>query len=177
MMRQVSRLARSAAMVGNVIACLALVVATLHIFADTIATKFFSAPFNNTHTAVTRYYMVALVFLALANAELRDSHIKADLFYSILSDRLKRWARGANLALLAGFTCVLAWQVIIKAIAQTERGEKRVVAGIEYLYWPSRWIAVIGMVAFAWVAIVKLSEFFASRDEDASPRTEGARDE
>ena len=164
-------------MVGNAIACLALVVATLHIFADTIATKFFSAPFNNTHTAVTRYYMVSLVFLALANAELRGSHIKADLFYSVLSERLKRWVRGANLVLLAGFTSVLAWQVLVKAIAQTERGEKRVVAGIEYLYWPSRWIAVIGMVAFAFVAIVKLIEFFANREDQAQHPKEGLSDE
>ena len=172
-----SQAARGAAKVGNVIACFALVTATLHIFADTISTKFFSAPFNNTHTFVTRYYMVSLVFLALANAELRDSHIKADLFYSILSDRMKRLSHGLNLFLLAGFTLVLTWQVLIKAIAQTQRGEKRTVAGVEYLYWPSRWIVVVGMVAFCLVAIFKLVEFFARREKQGEAHEEGTSNE
>ncbi|SPF80276.1 TRAP transporter small permease [Pseudoprimorskyibacter insulae] len=154
-------------MMGSAVACLALVVVTLHIFVDTIATKFFNAPIDITHTAVTRYYMVGLVFLALANVELRDGHIKADLFYSVLPDGMKRWVRGLNLLLLAGFTALLTWQVLLKAIAQTARGEKRIVAGVEYIYWPSRWIAVAGMFAFAMVAAVKLIQFLM-RDEDGA---------
>lgn len=177
MLKALSKIGRSAGAVGNTIACIALVLATFHIFVDTLATKFFNAPFDITHTAVTRYYMVSLVFLALANVELRDAHIKADLFYSILSERWKRVATGINLACLSIFTGLLTWQVILKAIAQTERGEKRIVAGVEYIYWPSRWIAVIGMIAFTLVAILKLVEFLtADKNEDAASaeKTAGA---
>jgi len=175
-MRLFRTVARSAARYANIAACIALLLVTVHILADTIATKFFDSPFNITHTAVTRYYMVSLVFLALANVELRGDHIKADLFYSVLSPRMKRFATGLNLFILAAFTSVLTWQLLVKAIAQTGRGEKRTVAGQVYLYWPSRWIAVAGMLAFALVAVLKLIDFLTGDQTDEDPKMETGHD-
>lgn len=166
-MRVLVRMTETTARVMNSIACIALVFITLHIFADTIATKYFHAPFNSTHTAVTRYYMVSLVFLALANVELRDSHIKADLLFGALSPRLQRWATGFGLLCLLLFTWLMAWQVWVKAIAQTLRGEKRTIAGDVFLFWPSRWIAVLGMTAFALVALLRLIQFLAGEKPKA----------
>lgn len=79
---RVLRGAEIAAQAMTYAAAAALVLATLHIFADAIATKFFRAPIFATHQIVTSYYMVALFFLPLAHAEMRGAHITADLLYS-----------------------------------------------------------------------------------------------
>jgi TRAP-type C4-dicarboxylate transport system permease small subunit len=158
---------RSFALAGTramtVLACVVLALTTLHVFADVIATKFFHAPIRGTHVIVTHYYMVALFFLPLAFAELREQHISADLLYSVMPEKLKPILNGANLAFLTAFLAVLTWQAYIKAFSQTLRGEQQTAAGMVLLTWPSRWLAVLGFGAMTLAALLRFSALLLSR--------------
>ncbi|MDF0597656.1 TRAP transporter small permease subunit [Psychromarinibacter halotolerans] len=165
--RPLGRLLRLAELAGRAMtlaAAVALALATLHIFADAIATKFFRSPLFATHQIVTSYYMVALFFLPLAHAELRGAHITADLLYSALPRGLRTVARKANGLFLTAFLGVMTWQAWVKAISQTARGEKDTILGTPFLIWPSRWLVVVGLGAMTLAALLTL---LTRGDDDA----------
>lgn len=168
MLKAVHKLANSATWIMCVGAGLALVAMALHVFIDLIATKFFHAPINGTHVIVTRYYMVTLVFLPLAYAELRGAHITADLFYSSLPVGGQRLISVLNQFLLATYLGLFTWQVTVKAISQTQRGEEQIFAGVHFLIWPSRWILVLGLFAMMLAALLRLTDraFYGLDDDD-----------
>lgn len=155
---------------------IALVAASIHIFADTIATKFFHQPINGTHVVVTRYYMVTLVFLPLAYAELNGSHITADLFYSALPPGGQKIISFLNQLLLVLFLALFTWQVTLKAISQTRRGEVQIFDGVHFLIWPSRWILVLGIGAMMLAAVLRLVvAMIGQNPEDTGEHGEAAR--
>lgn len=162
----VLRVAEAAARLMTYAAAVALVLATVHIFADAIATKFFRAPLFATHQTVTSYYMVALFFLPLAHAELRGAHITADLLYSGLPHRLRTMVRTANGIFLTGFLALMTWQAWIKAVSQTARGEQELISGTAFILWPSRWLVVVGLAAMTLAALLTL---LTRRDDEAAP--------
>ena len=156
------RAADRAARMMTYAAAVALCLATLHIFADAVATKFFRAPLFATYQIVTGYYMVALFFLPLAHAELRGAHITADLLYSALPGRWQRVMRLLNGFCLTGFLALMTWQSWVKAASQTSRGEQENISGTAFLLWPSRWLVVIGLGAMTLAALLTL---LTGRDE------------
>jgi TRAP-type C4-dicarboxylate transport system, small permease component len=152
------RLSERLAALITVIAGAALVLATLHMFADAILTRFFRRPIPGTLEIVTQYYMVALFFLPLAHAEAKGAHISADLLFGRLSPAVQRWLGIANLALLTAFGGVFLWQAVVKAIRQTGRGDLTRLGDLTIWLWPSRWIVVLGLAALVMVAAVRLVE-------------------
>lgn len=150
------RAAEAAARLMTNAAAVALLLATVHIFVDAIATKFFRAPLFATYQIVTNYYMVALFFLPLAHAELRGGHITADLLYSGLPRRLRAVVRMANGVCLTCFLAVMTWQAWVKAASQTARGEQEMISGTAFILWPSRWLVVIGLFAMTLAALLTL---------------------
>ena len=162
----VLRAAEAAARLMTWAAAVALILATAHIFADAIATKFFRAPMFATHQIVTGYYMVALFFLPLAHAELRGAHITADLLYSGLPARLRTIVRTANGVCLTGFLALMTWQAWIKAVSQTARGEQEMISGTAFILWPSRWLVVVGLAAMTLAALLTL---MTRKDDDTAP--------
>lgn len=153
-----TRYIRQVARVITFAAGVALVLATLHMFADAVMTRFFHRPIPGTLEVITQYYMVALFFLPLAHAEVRGAHITADLLFNAVPRRGQRWLVFANYLLLTGFGGVFLWQVTLKALRQTERGDLTRLGDLTLLLWPSRWIVVLGVVAFALVAALRLAE-------------------
>lgn len=147
-------------------ACAALAVATLHIFVDAISTKLFLAPIGGTFQLVTYYYMVALFFLPLGYAEAQGAHISADLIYSALPRSLRRVAATGNYVLLTLFLAFLTWHAGVKAIRQTGIGDYQEVADWQLLLWPSRWIAVAGLLAMLAVSALKAIEIAVSGPPD-----------
>lgn len=137
---------------------IALALTTVHIFFDALSTKFLHAPIGHTHDMVTRYYMVTLFFLPLAQAELRNRHITADLLFTAMPIPVRVWLVRANALLLVVYVGLMTWQATVKAISMTARGEKQISLGVEFLIWPSRWIEVVGLAALLIVALLKLLE-------------------
>lgn len=152
-------------------ACAALVIATLHITADVFMTRIFKSPLIGTYDIVTTYYMVALFFLPLAYAESRNAHIKADLFFSPLPRQIRRLVTILTYLLLSGFLIVLSWQSLLRANRQTNIGDMRLVGDMYISLWPPRWIALLGVTAFALVAIIKTISLIASSDSEVAERS------
>lgn len=168
--RLLRRGADAYASVITVGACIALAVATLHIFVDALTTKILLYPIQGTHQFVTYYYMVALFFLPLGYAESQDAHISADLVHGLLPRRLRRAVTAANYVLLTGFVGLLAWHATLKALQQTRIADYQVVAGWHLVLWPSRWLAVLGLVAMLAVAALKaLDAILTGLPEDGDP--------
>lgn len=139
----------------TVAACLALVVATLHIVADVLMSRIFRSPIIGTHDIVTTYYMVSLFFLPLAYAESRGAHLKADLFFAPLPFAV-RWSVSMLTYLsLSVFLSILTWQMTLRAIRQTNIGDMRLIGDFYLLLWPSRWLAVLGVAAFTIIAVIR----------------------
>ncbi|MDD7972178.1 TRAP transporter small permease subunit [Roseinatronobacter alkalisoli] len=139
----------------TVAACVALVVATLHIVADVFMSRFFRSPIIGTHDIVTTYYMVSLFFLPLAYAESRGAHIKADLFFTPLPFAVRWCVSMVTYLSLSGFLSVLTWQMTLRAIRQTNIGDMRLIGDFYLLLWPSRWLAVLGIAAFTIIAVIR----------------------
>lgn len=156
------------------LACVMLIVAALHIFADMLMTKLFRSPINGTSDIVTNYYMVALFFLPLAYCESKSSHIEADLLMNFLPVWLQRGIRIGTYVLLTGFLALWTWQSTIKAIKQTAIGDMRLLGDLYLLLWPPRWVVVLGLAAFTVVALLKTIALIAGTDRHNEPTSAGA---
>ncbi len=123
-----------------------LLLMMLHVTADVFMKYFFNAPIEATIETVTYYYMIGVVFLPLAAAELRNEHIYVDLFIKRFSPRLQ--LAFYVFACLCGmlYFGILTWQTFRDAIRATA-GRETVMANFLFYVWPSRWALPIGMGA------------------------------
>ncbi len=151
----------------TIAACAALFVAMVHVVADALSSRFLGRPIEGTFQIVTLYYMVALFFLPLGLTEKLDAHISADLLHALLPVWLQRLMTFLAQLAMAGFAGVLAWQAVEIALRQTRIGAFEDTASFHLLIWPSRWIAVVGLVAFTLVAALKAVDLLFSRSSEA----------
>lgn len=99
--------------------------------------------------------LVATVFLGLAYAGATNAHVAVDLF----TDAVPRpVARVLALAMWVLGILITAWFIlgtVQRALASTRGNELR--AGLmDWPLWPSRWLIVIGFIAFLIVAIINV---------------------
>lgn len=147
MMSTVSRLLRGLNTAIMVISGLVLLSMMFLIAADVFAATILGKPIQNVIEIVAYYLMVGIVFLPLGSAELRDEHIKTDIFTQILPRKL--WLVTQTLVGLAGagMVGVLTYVSFDKALQATLRGE--IMMGTTMIdIWPSRWILFAGFTFF-----------------------------
>jgi len=85
--KTVTRLVAASTGVGAVI----LILMMIQVVADVIASNLFKSPIPANSVVVTNYYMVAVVFLPIALAELRDDNITVEIVYQMMSRKVKNW--------------------------------------------------------------------------------------
>ena len=141
-------------------ACVALMLATVHVTADVIMTRLFQSPINGTQMIVTTYYMVAMLFMPLAYAESRSGHIKADLFFSPLPYAVRWTVSLLTYVAMSAFLAVMTWQLYLRAARQTRIGEMYLLSDMTVILWPSRWLAVLGVAAFFVVTLLRTLALF-----------------
>ncbi|MEI4261548.1 TRAP transporter small permease subunit [Roseovarius sp. D0-M9] len=143
--------------------------------ADVFAATFLGKPLQNVIEIVAYYMMVGIVFLPLGSAELRDEHIKTDIFTQILPRKL--WLVTQTLVGLAGagMLGLLLYVSFDKAVQATTRGE--MMMGTTMIdIWPSRWIVVFGIAFFLICLIFATArQLFQAPEPDGRPadRIEG----
>jgi len=116
----------------------------LHIIADVFMRSIIGVQFEGTIETVAYWYMIGTVFLPLALIELRDQHLKAEVFTSRLpvaaQDALRIFAACLTLA----FSVAVVWYAAPDAWSATERAD-RVELTRSFLYiWPMKWLVVLG---------------------------------
>lgn len=119
----------------------------LLVSADVFAATVFGKPIQNVIEIVAFYMMVGIVFLPLGSTELRDEHIKTDIFTQTLPRR--PWVVTQTLVGLVGFAMLSALTYVSfeKAVQATNRGEMMMGTTMIEI-WPSRWILVAGFAFF-----------------------------
>lgn len=99
--------------------------------------------------------LVASVFLGLAWTSIQGGHVAV----TIVTDRLKPGiARIASVLIWALNTVILGWMtaaLILRAAQSTSMNETRF-GLVQWPIWPLRWIIAIGVLFWAFVAIVNL---------------------
>ncbi|MFD2854105.1 TRAP transporter small permease [Seohaeicola zhoushanensis] len=84
------------------IASLGLMAMMLHICLDIGASLLLNAPIATTSAIVTSYYMIAVAFLPIYTAEVRNGHIGVNLVTATLPVRVQNWLDMLMLSLTAG---------------------------------------------------------------------------
>ncbi|MDX3895565.1 TRAP transporter small permease [Pusillimonas sp.] len=130
----------------------------VHTTLDVIMTYVMRQPFEGTVEIVSRYYMVAVVFLPLAFIQASDKHIVAELLAERLSKRMQLLCQCLTWILMAAFGLALAWQCSLEAMRMTAINEQFQTSTYFIPTWPSRWIPVFaGALIFA-QALVSLAK-------------------
>ncbi|MFP1633183.1 TRAP transporter small permease [Zhengella sp. ZM62] len=149
------RIADMASWVLMTIGGLAIIVLMLHITADVAGKYFFNQPIIGTLEIVSRYYMVACVFLPLAFVQIRRQHLTVEMFTMGLSKR--RLAGLDGVVSIAGLAYVglLTWLVLDQAAAATRDREILSLSFFDLPAWPSRWILPLSFGLFAFVLAIQ----------------------
>ncbi len=130
-----------------VISGLVLLAMMLLVSADVFAATFFGQPIQNVIEIVAFYMMVGIVFLPLGSTELRDEHIKTDIFTQTLPRKLRLVTQVIVGLIGIGMLSVLTYVSFGKAMQATIRGE--LMMGTTMIdIWPSRWILLTGFAFF-----------------------------
>lgn len=112
----------------------------------------FNSAFSSTIEIVSYYYMAPIAILPIATLELKDRHIRTDLFYRLFPQTGRAVSDIIAGCLTVGIYSLLAWVSWKQALTSTTAGE--LAMGIAMLpIWPVRWIVPF---AFAVSAVIAL---------------------
>lgn len=119
----------------------------LVIVADIIGRGFFNKPISGANELAT-LFLVALIFIGMAAAQVRQQHYNVDLIYGLFPPRAKRVCDTINSLAAMGFAGLLAWLTIEGAWTSFEKGEASY-AVIAFPIWPSRFVLAFGLTCLA----------------------------
>lgn len=137
------------------IAALALLAMMVHISLDVVVDLVLNAPIPLTSAFVTEYYMIAVAFLPLMSAELRNGHTSVDLFTSRLSQSRQRWLEIVVLAFCAVIYAVLAGQGWQQATEKLMSNAYILEHTARITVWPSYFMVPIGYGLIAVLVAIK----------------------
>ncbi len=109
----VNRLVSASTFVGAVI----LILMMIQVVADVIASNVFHSPIPANSVVVTHYYMVAVVFLPIALAELRDDNITVEIAYQVMPRGMQKATMYFSWTLslvICGLLIVSLWEYAVK---------------------------------------------------------------
>lgn len=135
-----------------------IAIMALHVVCDVGARYILGRPLDGTTEIVSRYYMIAIIFLPLAWLQAQDKHIAAGLLFDVLSPRWQRASATLSSMLMAIFAALLAWRCAVEAAKATAISEKLQTAYFFLPVWPARWIiplaaAILVLQAFAMLVL------------------------
>ena len=145
--KTISRLVAASTGVGAVI----LILMMIQVVADVIASNVFHSPIPANSVIVTNYYMVAVVFLPIALAEMRDDNITVEIAFQMMSRKAKNWAMYFSwaLSLIVCFSLIVSlWELAMK---KYHTGAFVLEQEINMITWPTYFILP---VSFALMALV-----------------------
>jgi len=152
-MKILARINHSIMIIGSLL--LGLMV--IHTTFDVAMTYIAGLPVEGTVEIVSRYYMVAVVFLPLAFVTATDKHIVAELLSDRLTKRMQLACQCLAWILMAAFGAALAWQCGLEAMRMTAINEQFQTSTYFIPTWPSRWIPVFSGVLIAVQALALLA--------------------
>ena len=139
------------------IASLGLMAMMLHICLDIGASLLLNAPIATTSAIVTNYYMIAVAFLPIYPAEVRNGHIGVNLVTATLPVRVQNWLDMLMLSLTAGVYALLAAQSWGQAVKKFAVNDYVVEQTTKILIWPSYFMLPVTFAAVALLMLAKVA--------------------
>ena len=155
MMRGTDELVRVASNLLAAAGMAAMALMMLHVSLDVISKYALNQPIVGTLETVTSYYMVALLFLPLAEVTRRSQHIRVVVFSKWLAPRPLAACVAVGLALCAAYGGVMAWRGGVEALRMTVVREAWETALWDMEVWPARWFVPVGCAAMSLVCLAQ----------------------
>ena len=123
-----------------------IVLMMLHVTAEVLLRVGFGMHIPGTMEVVTYYYMVAVVFMGIFACTTEDGHIRVDVLAQFLKGRVRLAVELFGLAVMAVYFAIFACGLYRQAVKSWTRSETVDAIFLELPVWPSRWIAVAGIM-------------------------------
>jgi len=127
-----------------VLGAILLALMAVHVVADVLGRFMFRHPLPGTIEVVSRYYMIAVIFLPLAYVQMRRAHILTDQFTAYLPRRCRQVIEGLVGLLATIVLAILTWRGALEALRVTRIGEQAVTADFAIPSWPPHWFVPLG---------------------------------
>lgn len=124
----------------------ALLIMMLHITLEVVLRSAFNITVPGTLEIVSFYYMVFAVFAGLALVALVNEQVIVEVFLNWLPHRIMLFVDGVAALLGAGYAGLLVYGGVLEAKSAMKFNEMVAIRGFDVPIWPSRWIAVVGLV-------------------------------
>jgi TRAP-type C4-dicarboxylate transport system permease small subunit len=170
-MRGTDKLVRVASNLLAAAGMVAMALMMLHVSLDVISKYALNQPIVGTLETVTSYYMVALLFLPLAEVTRRSQHIQVEVFTRWLSPRSLALCSALGLALCAAYGGLMAWRGGVEAVHMTAVREVWETALWDMEVWPARWFVPVGCAAMGLVFLAQALDraYLAASGSPLSP--------
>lgn len=136
----------------------AMALMMLHVSLDVISKYAFNQPIVGTLETVSSYYMVALLFLPLAEVTRRGQHIRVEVFTNWLAPRPLAACIAIGLAICAAYGGMMAWRGGVEATRMTAIREAWETALWDMEVWPARWFVPVGCAVMSLVFLAQALE-------------------
>lgn len=123
-----------------------VVLMMLHVTAEVLLRVGFGMHIPGTMEVVTYYYMVAAVFMGIFACTTEDGHIRVDVLVQFLKGRTRLVVDIIGLIVTALYFGLFSYGLYLQAVKSWARSETVDAIFLELPIWPTRWIAVLGIV-------------------------------
>ncbi|GAB3677120.1 TRAP transporter small permease [Salinisphaera aquimarina] len=152
------------ARLAGLIASIAIVLMMLHVTTEVVLRVGFRAPASGTIEIVSYFYMVAAVFLGIFVAAWQNAHIRVDVIANLFSRPLQRVTDLLAELITVVFFAFFAWGLARTALQKTHQHEAVDAVFAHLTVWPTRWVAVVGLVLALCAASWRLARMLAGAD-------------
>jgi TRAP-type C4-dicarboxylate transport system permease small subunit len=138
------------------LSCFVLAAMAVHVSIDILMRYLAGSSLGATLEIGTYYYMVAVAFLGLANAQLGNHHITVDIVAELLPERGRHMLTLFANVVAAAFVLVYSRASFLAAMQNMVIGEYTITAKFLMPIWPSRWVLFVSLVALFVVLLVQI---------------------
>lgn len=134
----------------------AVVAMALHVSASVGSRFLFGRELPLTLELTTYYYMVFLTFLPLALLELRNAHIRVDVFTEMMPRKLRGSLNVAAMLTMTLFLALIAWRSGVNTYERAVGNEVVITGAAMLSIWPARMMVPIGFGIAALYTLLRL---------------------
>lgn len=151
---------------------LALILMMLHVVADVGSKYLLNAPVPGTAEVVAGYYMISVVFLPLAYAEVANRSIVVEMLYDLFPQGVQYPLDIIGTLISLAFYAFLAY--LGWGLAEEAFEVREYVDGLwRIVVWPSRFLIPLGMAVAALALVVRLIDLLRGNRRAAHGAPEG----
>lgn len=137
------------------LAAIALLLMMLHVTAEVVARATGWLTLIGTLEIVSYYYMILLVMLPMGFVELKQEHIRVDLFAQMMPERVQFVLYLLSCMMCIVFFSMMFQQSLIDAWNSMQRKET-IMSNFIFYIWPSRWALPIGFFGLLVASVCNL---------------------